>query len=104
MFRIKIESHVVRFLKKLGKKERDYFYERFEKLSRDKTGYRLLDVSKNIELWELRCSAHRVYYTVEHGMIIIEDIEYEGDIYISDYSHKDDQQQVINKLKRKIRK
>ena len=63
----------------------------------------MLDVNKNIELWELRCSSHRVYYTVENRFIVIENIEYEGNIDVKKGGNKNSQKRDIDYLKNKIR-
>ncbi|MEA3379160.1 MAG: hypothetical protein U9Q69_06030 [Nanoarchaeota archaeon] len=71
-------------------KEKIYFFKRFNKLKYDKRGYRLLDVSKNIELWELRCSLHTAI--VGSKYIAIENIEYEKDIHV----YNDEEQAAKN--------
>jgi mRNA-degrading endonuclease RelE of RelBE toxin-antitoxin system len=101
MYKVKVEKSVQKYIEKLGTKQHSYFKKRFEKLQYDKKGYRLLSVSKNIELWELRSLSHRVYYTVENGFIVIDNIEYEGNIRVRDHSNKNQQQRTINKLKKK---
>jgi len=102
-YKVKIEKQVFKYIKKLGNKEETYLKRRFNNLENSKKGYRLLDVHKNIELWELRCSSHRVYYTVENGFIVIENIEYDGDINISHAGNKNTQKKDINKLKESIK-
>ena len=81
MYNVKVEKRVSKYLSKLGSKDREYFIDRFNKLKYDKKGYRLLDVSGRVELWELRCQSHRVYYTVENEFIVIENVEYDGNKY-----------------------
>lgn len=104
MYNVKIARHVSKYIKRLGSRERDYFIDRFNKLKYDKTGYRLLDRSGMVELWELRCQSHRVFYTVENQFIIIENIEYEGNISVEEASNKNQQQRTINYLKNKYLK
>jgi len=102
-YKVKIEKQVFKYIRKLGKREEHYFKRRFDKLQEDKKGYRLLDVNKNIELWELRCSSHRVYYTVENEFIVIENIEYDGNIVVKSGGNKNSQSRDINYLKKKMR-
>lgn len=104
MYKVKIEQDVVKYIKKLGQTQYLYFKKRFEKLEHNKKGYRLLDVSGHIELWELRSLSHRVYYTVENNFIVIDSIEYEGNIAIVDASNKNAQQRTINKIKKSLTK
>lgn len=92
----------VQFISKLGQRERSYFREKFRKLESERQGYRRLYKQKNVELWELRCSSHRIYYTVENEFIVVEDIQYEGDIQVIEASNKNSQQRTINKLVSKI--
>jgi len=101
MYKVKVEKGVSKYIHKLGSKEREYFLERFDKLKYDKTGYRLLDRSGNVELWELRCQSHRVYYTVENQFIVIENVEYKGNIDVNDASNKNQQENKIKFLKKK---
>ena len=102
-YRVKVEKDVVKYLKKLGTSQYSYFKRRFKKLQDDKRGYRLLSKSGRIELWELRSLSHRVYYTVENGFIVIDNIEYEGNISVLTCSNKNQQQRTIDKLKRNIK-
>jgi len=104
MFNVKVERRVSKYINKLGSKEKDYFLNRFNELKYDKGGYRQLDRSGNVELWELRCQSHRVYYTVENQFIVIENIEYEGNILVCDTSNKNQQQRKIDYLKKKFKK
>jgi mRNA-degrading endonuclease RelE of RelBE toxin-antitoxin system len=103
-YKVKIEKQVFKYISKLGNKEESYLKKRFDALTNNKKGYRILDVYKNVELWELRCSSHRVYYTVENGFIVIENIEYDGNIVVEKASHKNTQQKYINDIKKKMRK
>jgi len=103
MYNVKVSKRVTKYISKLGSKDRDYFISRFNELKHDKSGYKQLDVYRKTELWELRCSSHRVYYTVEGGYIVISDIEYEGNIFVLDASNKNQQHKKINYLKHKIR-
>ena len=102
-YKLKVEKCVIRYLKKLGKSQSNYFTRKIDKLKENKKGYRLLDVYRNIELWELRCSSHRIYYTVENKFIIIENIEYEGNISVSKAGTKNRQIEIIKKMKKDIR-
>jgi len=88
MFKVKVAKSVVKYIKKLGKNQRDYLLKRFDRLKYDKKGYKLLDVLRNIELWELSCQAHRIYYTVENRFIIIDNIEFEGNIIVAKAGNK----------------
>ena len=103
MYSVKVARHVSKYIEKLGSKEKDYFINRFNELKYNKSGYRQLDRYKNIELWELRCSNHRVYYTVENQFIIIENIEYEGNINVQNAGNKNRQQGIIDYEKNKMR-
>ena len=102
-YKVKVDKHVFTYISRLGSKEREYFKERFDALSHNKTGYRLLDVHKNIELWELRCQSHRVYYTFENGFILIESVEYAGDVVVSRAGNKNTQKRDIQTMKHKMR-
>ncbi len=99
IYKVKVEKRVGKYINKLGTRERDYFISRFNELQYNKSGYRLLDKHGIVELWELRCSSHRVYYTVENGYIVIENIEYDGNIRVRDASNKNQQQRTIDHLK-----
>jgi len=103
IYKVKIEKQVFKYINKLGRKEELSFKKRFDELQHNKKGYRLLDVFKNIELWELRCSSHRVYYTVENGFIVIENIEYDGNINVDKAGNKNTQNKDIVFLKKKMR-
>lgn len=103
MYRVLIDKRVFKYINKLGSQDKNYFKRRFKQLRNDYKGYRLLDITKKTELWELRCSSHRVYYTVENDFIVIDNILYEGDIFVSDCSNKNQQQRKINNLKKKIK-
>ena len=104
MYNVKVERRVSKYINKLGSKEKDYFLNRYNELKYNKKGYRQLDRSGNVELWELRCQSHRVYYTVENQFIVIENIEYEGNILVCDTSNKNQQQRKIDYLKKKFKK
>ena len=102
MYKVKVEKRVSKYISKLGTNQRDYFVKRFTQLQTDKQGYRLLDMSGKVELWELRCQSHRVYYTVENQYIVIENIEYKGSILVADASNKNQQKRKIDYLKKKF--
>lgn len=104
MYNVKTDKFVVKYLKKLGKRDKEYIIDRINQLKYDKRGYRLLDVSGRVELWELRCQNHRIYYTVENQFIVIENIEYEGNINVERASNKNRQQKIINYMKNKIKR
>ena len=104
MYNVKTDKFVVKYLKKLGKRDKEYIIDRINQLKYDKRGYRLLDVSGRVELWELRCQNHRIYYTVENQFIVIENIEYEGNINVNRASNKNRQQKMINYMKNKIKR
>lgn len=88
MFNVKVSKNVAKYINKLGSKDKEYFIDRFNQLKYNKNGYRLLDISGRVELWELRCASHRVYYTVENQFIVIENIEYEGSISVDKGGNK----------------
>lgn len=103
IYHVKVSNFVMKYVSKLGSKDRDFFNDRFNKLKYDKSGYKLLDVINKVELWELRCSSHRVYYTVENTFIVIDNIEYSGDIEVINAGNKNQQRRDIDYSKNRLR-
>jgi mRNA-degrading endonuclease RelE of RelBE toxin-antitoxin system len=103
MYNVKVERHVSKYIQRLGKKQEESLIERFNKLKYNKSGYKILDAFRGIELWELRCSSHRIYYTVEDRFIVISNIEYDGSINVSLAGNKNTQRKDIDYMKDKMR-
>jgi mRNA-degrading endonuclease RelE of RelBE toxin-antitoxin system len=100
---VKIEDSVYKYIHKLGTEQEGYFRRRFFKLENNKEGYRMIErTSKGTELWELRCCSHRVYYTVENQFVVIDHIEYDGNIDILKAGNKNTQTHDINYMKGRL--
>ena len=104
VFHVVVDQKVLKFLGKLPANERRILSKKIDGLKKSKRGYRQIGKIGEVEFWELRCSSHRIYYQVEENEIIIENILYDGQIQITDFSNKNQQQRTINKMKKKIRK
>ena len=49
--------------------------------------------------YELKAKNYRVYYAIFRGIIVIENIHYDGLVHITDFGDKDSQKRVISSLR-----
>ncbi len=104
MYNVIIKQCVITFLKKIPRNESNYFRKKFIQISNNPNVGKFIDKHKTTILRELKYKSHRIYYTIENNLIVINDIESDGTILICQSGNKNTQRKDINKLKIKIRR
>lgn len=117
VYKVKISNSAEKFISKLDgsyKKKIVNFIEYLENNPVPKNKKHILDVSGNSFLCEYSLDKLRFYYTIENLFIVIEDIEYDGEIEVlkgfsnhksgnKNYpNQKRDIKSLLKKLKEKI--
>jgi len=103
-YSVKIADNVMKKIEKLPIDRRKKILERLEVLKNNPDIGKLLFRKSYFQLRELKISSHRIYFIIERGFIVINNIEYYGVVDVERFGNKNSQDRDINFLKDKIRK
>lgn len=100
---VRISDNVLKFLEKLPEDMKEKILNRINELENNPRRGRLLDKSGMVDLRELKYGSYRIYFTIENKFVVINGIEYEGIVEVSETSKKNNQKNKINKMRIKMR-
>lgn len=98
-YNVRITDNVLKYLEKLSKDIKEKVLDRIDELEENPKRGRLLDKSGMVDLRELKYGSFRIYFTIENKFVVINDIEYEGEVEVSEIGKKNDQKRKINIMK-----